>query len=251
MSSGSAPAMTWLFVRTNRPGRGSGADDHARAALLVGPPGPALGRLVALQGDDVDDRPGDDLGDQLEGPVDLVELLILPGEALVDRVLGAGLLDPGRPWPARRGAPPGRAGSAAEDRSGRTTRPSAKPSARTERAGPSRRSVASSSRKLHGRRGRSGGGNVAGTRSNGPTAPSRRPVLGSSAEVYDTRSRASQSSEAASNSRRAARHGPERRTGGPPSKVRRPARAARRCRRRCRSRAGLRGQRPDSLMSIS
>ena len=44
-----------------------------------------------LAGDDVDHRGRDGLGDELEGPIDLLELLVLPGQSLVVRLLAPDL----------------------------------------------------------------------------------------------------------------------------------------------------------------
>ena len=86
-----APATTWLFVITNSPRSPSprtitpdpvSSNSRTFGIALAGPD---------FVGDQVDDRRRDRLGNQLERPVDVLELGILAGELPVDRVLGLAL----------------------------------------------------------------------------------------------------------------------------------------------------------------
>ena len=61
-------------------------DDDPRAGLLELADTRALFAPAGLAGDDVDDRGRDRLGDELEGPIDLLELLVLPRQLLVERL---------------------------------------------------------------------------------------------------------------------------------------------------------------------
>ena len=81
-----------------------GPDDDPRAGLLVLADAVALLVPARLAGDDVDHRGRDGLGDQLEGPIDVLELLVLPGQPLVVRLLVPDLSRRGR----RRGGGGGR-----------------------------------------------------------------------------------------------------------------------------------------------
>ena len=68
-------------------------DDDPRACLFVLSDAVAPFVPARFAGDDVDHRGRDGPGDELEGPIDVLELLVLPGQSLVVRLFTP---DPGR-----------------------------------------------------------------------------------------------------------------------------------------------------------